>query len=177
MNTTVTRGSNDVMQASGTLAKTCRETSMRRHLLLAATLGALAIAAKPAAAHGPAPTHANVGSSFGLSIIVRDGPKVVHHHHQPGRHLRAQPWRHHFSHHAPTWRWHKTRHHGPRHFQQRDRDHRPWFRAPGPQQFKRDHAERWSKAPWHDGRRAFGQHFPDAKFKHGRAGSDRRRHR
>jgi hypothetical protein len=79
---------------------------MRRHLLLAATLGAMAVGEAPASAHGPAPAYPNVGSPLGIRIIARDGPKVVHHYHHAKRHLRPQPWPRRLGHHAPTWRWH-----------------------------------------------------------------------
>ena len=158
---------------------------MRRQLLLAAALGALAIVPAPASAHGHGPVHPNVESSFGIRIIVRDGPKVVHHHHQTKRHLRPQPWPRHFKHYAPSARWHGPWHHRPRHFHWRDRDDRPWFRAPGAQhhkhghakQFKHGHAKQWLHAPRHQGRPALRNHFPDARFKHGQPRSDRHRHR
>jgi hypothetical protein len=147
---------------------------MRKQLLLAATLGALATMPAPASAHGHGPAYPNVESSFGIRIIVRDGPKVVHHHHDAKRHLRPQPWPRRHWHHGP--RWHKPWHHRSRHFQWRGRDHRPWVRGSGPH-FKHGPAKRWSHAPGHHGRPAVGNHFPHDRFKHGRARSDRHRHR
>jgi hypothetical protein len=84
---------------------------MRKRLLLAASLGVLAIMPAPALAHGPGPAHLNVGSSLGIRIIVRDGAKVVHHYHHARRHLQPQPSPRRFSHHAPAWRWHGPSHH------------------------------------------------------------------
>jgi hypothetical protein len=149
---------------------------MRKRLLLAASLGVLAIMAAPAAAYGPGPAHPNVGSSLGIRIIVRDGPKVVHHHYHAKRHLRPQPWPRHFSHHTASWRWHGPWHHRPQRFHWRDREQRPWFRAPGAQHFKHGHAKQWLHAPWH-GRPAVRNQFPHARFKHGHSRSDRHRHR
>ena len=142
---------------------------MRKQLLLAATLGVLAIVPAPASAQGHGPVHPTVASAFGIRIIVRDGSKVVHHHHHAKRHLRPQPWPRHFSHHAPTWRWQGPWHHRPRRFHGHERDYRPWFRAPGVQhhkhgdakQFKHGYAKQWLHAPRH----------------HGRPRSDRHRHR
>jgi hypothetical protein len=150
---------------------------MRKQLLLAATLGALAMVPPPGSAHAHDPVHPNVGSSFGIRIVVRDGPKVVHNPHNPGRHLRPQPWPRHFKNHAPSARWHGPWHHRPRHFHGRDRDHRPWFRTPGAQHFKHGDGKRWLHAPWRHGRPAVRNHFPHARFKHGHPGSGPRRHR
>jgi hypothetical protein len=154
---------------------------MRKQLLLAAALGALAIMPTPASAHG----HGPVLPGLGIQIIVRDGPKVVHHHHHAKRHLRPQPWPRHFGHHAPAWRWQGSAHHRGQGFHWRDRDHRPWFRSPGARHFKNGHGahfkhgqgKHWSDAPWQRGRSSFRDHFAHDGFKHGRARSDRRRHR
>jgi hypothetical protein len=78
---------------------------MRKQLLLAATLGVLTIMPAPVSAQGHGPVYPNVESSFGIRIIVRDGPKVVHRHHHAKRHLRPQPWPGHFRHHTPSSRW------------------------------------------------------------------------
>jgi hypothetical protein len=161
---------------------------MRKRLLLAAALGALAIIPAPASAYEHGSVRSNVESSLGIRIIVRDGPKVVHQHHHPKRHLRPQPWRHHFSHRAPSWRWHKAWHHQPRHFQWRDHDHRRWFHAPRAQHFKHgdrkpwqhfrhDERKRWMNAPSAHGRPAVRNHFRHDGFEHGRPRSDRHRHR
>jgi len=157
---------------------------MRRQLLLAAALGAMALVPAPASAHGHGPVHPNVESSFGIRIIVRDGPKVVHHQHHAKRHLRPQPWPRHFKHYAPSARSHGPWHHRPRNFHWRDRDDRPWFRAPGAhhkhghaKQFKRGPAKQWLHAPWHQGRPALRNHFPHTRFQDGHSRSDRRRHR
>ena len=149
---------------------------MRKQLLLAATLGALAMMPAAASAHGHGPAYPNVESSFGIRIIVRDGPKVVHHHHGAKRHLRPPPWPRHFKHHAPRSRWFGPWRHPPRHFHWRDRDHRPRFHGPGPH-FKHGPAKRWWHAPGHHGRAALGNHFPHDRFKHGRPRSDHHRHR
>ena len=154
---------------------------MRKQLLLAAALGGLAIMPAPASAHGHGPVYPNVESTLGIRIIVRDGPKVVRHHHHAKRHLRPQPWPRHFSHHAPpTWRWHRPWHHRERHFDWRDRDHRPWFPAPGARHFKHGDGKRWSHAPWHHGQRAGRDHFRHDGhdgFQRGRPRSDGHRHR
>ena len=44
---------------------------MYRHLLLAVTLGAVAMLPAPASAHGHAPVHPNVVSSFDFRIILQ----------------------------------------------------------------------------------------------------------
>ena len=93
---------------------------MRRHLLLAATLGALAVGEAPAEAHGPDLAHRNAGSSFGLSIILRDGPQVVGHDRPSGRHLRPQPWPRRFGH-PPFARWHQPGHRQMQRFRFHDR--------------------------------------------------------
>ncbi len=164
---------------------------MRRHLLLAATLGALAAGEAPAEAHGPDLARSNVGSSFGLSIILRDGPQVVGHDHHPRRHLRPQPWPRRFGHH-PFARWHQPGHrqmqrfrfhddgrHGFR-FHDRDRhgfrfrnDGRHGFFAPGPRHGKRG----WMGGPWRHDRRAFSHDWPRGRFMDGPRGSQRQRHR
>jgi hypothetical protein len=148
---------------------------MRKQLLLAATLGVLTIMPAPVSAQGHGPVYPNVESSFGIRIIVRDGPKVVHRHHHAKRHLRPQPWPGHFRHHTPSSRWFGSWRH-QRHFHWRDRDHKPWFRAPGVH-FRHDHANRWLHAPWHRGRPAFRNHFRHDRFQRGRPRSDGHRHR
>jgi hypothetical protein len=153
---------------------------MRKQLLLAATLGALAIIPAPAGAHG----HGPVLPGLGIQIIVRDGPKAVHHHQHTNRHLRHQPWPRSFGHHAPTWRWQGSWHR-PRYFHWRDRGHGPWFRAPRAQHhkdghgehFRHGHAKPWLNAPWRHGRASLRNHYQYHGFERGRAGSDRHRHR
>ena len=49
---------------------------MYRHLLLAVTLGAVAMLPAPASAHGPVPVHPNVVSSLDFRIVLHDGPDV-----------------------------------------------------------------------------------------------------
>jgi hypothetical protein len=163
---------------------------MRRHLLLAATLGALAVGEAPAEAHGPDLAHRNVGSSFGLSIILGDGPKVVGHDHH-GRHLRPQPWPRRFGH-APFARWHQPGHRqmqrfrfhdGGRHmfrFHDGDRhgfrfrnDRRHGFFTPGPRHGQRG----WMGGPWGHDRRVFNHDGPDGRFMDGPRRSQRDRHR
>jgi hypothetical protein len=155
---------------------------MRRHLLLAATLGALAVGEAPAEAHGPDVAHRNAVSSFGLSIIVRDGPKVVRHdHNRSGRFLRPQPWPKRFGHH-PFVRSHQPGHrqmqrfrfHDGRHvfrFHDGDRrgfrfrgDGRHGFFTPGPRHGKRG----WMNSPWGHDRRAFSHDGPGGRFMDGR---------
>jgi hypothetical protein len=140
---------------------------MHKQLLLAVVLGGLTFSPAPAWADGHGPVYPKVESSFGIRVIVRDGPRVVHHHDRGKRHLRSQPWPRHFSHHAPRWRWQERGHHRPRQFHWRDRDHRPWFRTPGAQHFRHGHAKHWkhgdaqgwSRAPWRQGRhRSDGHH-------------------
>ncbi len=150
---------------------------MRKQLLLAATLGVLAITPAPASAPGHGLVHPNVESSFGIRIIVRDGPKVVHHHHRAKRHLRAQPWPRHFRHHAPSSRWFGPWRHQPRRLYWRNRDHRPWFRVPRAQHFNNDHAKPWVQTPRHHGRPAFRNHLPHDGFERGRPRFDGHRHR
>jgi hypothetical protein len=153
---------------------------MRRHLLLAATLGALAVGEAPAEAHGPDVAHRNAGSSFGLSIILRDGPQVVGHDHHHGRHLRPQPWPRRFGHH-PFARWHQPGHrqmqrfrfHDGRHgFRFRD-DGRHGFFTPGPRHGKRG----WMGGPWGHDRPAFSHDWPGGRFMDGPRGSQRHGHR
>lgn len=155
---------------------------MRKQLLLAATLGALAITPAPASAHDP--VHPNVVSSFGVHIIVRDGPKVVHHRHQTRRHLRAQPWPRYFNHHAPAWRWQGPRHHRPRHFGWRNGDHGGWWGAPrgqhhgdGGAHFKHGQTRHWGDAPRHRGRPSLRSHFRQDGFERNRPRSDGHRRR
>jgi hypothetical protein len=150
---------------------------MRKRLLLAATLGLVAIMPAPALAHGPAPAYPNVGSPLGLRIIVRDGPKVVHHYRHAKRHLRPQPWPRRFSHFAPTWRWNGSWHHRRQHLHWRDREYRLWLRAPGARHFQHGHAKQWLHAPWHHGRSAVRNRFPHPRFEHGHARSERHRGR
>jgi hypothetical protein len=157
---------------------------MRKRLLLAASLS-LAMMAAPAAAHGRGPAHPNVGSPWGVRIIVRDGPKLGHHHDHAKSHLRPQPWPRRFSHHAPTWRWHGPWHDRRQQFHWRDREHRPWLGVPHvqhhrhghPKYFSHGRAKHWLHAPWHHGRRAVRNHFPHARFKHGHDRSERHRDR
>ena len=149
---------------------------MRKRLLLVATLGALTLIPLPASEHGHAAVHPNVESSFGIRIIVRDGPKVMHHHHAK-RHFRPQPWPRRFGHHAPAWRRHGPWHDRPRDFHWRDRERRPWFRTPGAPHFKHGDGKRWWHGPRHHGRPAVRNHFPRARFKDGHPGfGSRRRH-
>jgi hypothetical protein len=148
---------------------------MRKQLLLAATLGALAIVPAPASAHDPA--FPNVVSSFGVRIIVRDGREVVHHYHRPGGYLRPQPWPRHFGR-PPIVRWHQPWHrHQMPHFPFRHGDHRSWFGGPGPRHVGPDAFGRWGHAPWHQDRPAFRHHVPHGGFSHGQPHSDRHRQR
>jgi hypothetical protein len=114
---------------------------------------------------------------LGIRIIVRDGPKVVHHHNHTNRHLRPQPWPRQFKHHAPSARWHGPWPQRPRHFHWRDHDRRPWFRAPGAQHHNHGHAKQWLHAPWRHGRPNVRNQFPHARFNQGRPRSDRHRQR
>lgn len=108
---------------------------MRRVMLLAMALAALIPAS--AAAEG---AHSHVTSSFGIKIVVRDGPKAAQHHYQPIRHLRPQPVPRYFHHHAPRSRWHNPWRTKTRYFHRHDRGHRGWFRGPG-----------WDRGPGHGG--------------------------
>jgi hypothetical protein len=101
---------------------------MYRHLLLAVTLGAVAMLPAPASADGHAPAHPNVVSSLDFRIVLQDRPTFVHHRHPPRGYLRSQPWPSKFKHHAPRPRWHEPRHHRTRHFWSRDNDHRSYFK-------------------------------------------------
>jgi hypothetical protein len=149
---------------------------MRKRLLLAATLGSLALTPVEASAHGHAAAQPAVQSSFGIRVIVRDGPNVVHHHHRPERHLRPQPWPRRFSHPAPAWRSHGPWHHRPQGFHWRERDHRPWFHRPGAHRFEHGHGKRWWPAPRHDWRPAVRNGFPHGRFKDGHRGFGHRHH-
>ena len=64
---------------------------MYRHLLVAVTLGAVAMLPAPASAHGPVPVP-NVVSSLDFRIVLHDTPTFVHHRHPPRGYLRSQPW-------------------------------------------------------------------------------------
>jgi hypothetical protein len=119
---------------------------MRKQLLLAATLGVLAIMPAPASAHEHGPVYPNLESSFGIRIIVRDGPTVVNH---ARPHLRPQPWPRQFKYHAPSARWHAPWRDRQRYFNGRDRDRRPWFRAPSAQHREYGHAKGRLRTPWH----------------------------
>lgn len=111
--------------------RSIRRPPVRKLLLLAVTLGALAALPAPASAHGHSLGIQHVASSFGVKIILQDAPKVVHHRHHPRRHLRPQPWPRHFYHHAPRSSWHKPWRPEPRHFQRHAGDHHRWVRGPG----------------------------------------------
>jgi hypothetical protein len=159
---------------------------MRRHLLLAATLGALAVGEAPAEAHGPDVAHRNAGSSFGLSIILGDGPHVAGHDRHHG-HLRPQPWPRRFGHH-PFARWHQPGHRQMQRFRFHDgrnvfrfhdgrhgfrfHEGHPGFFTPGPRHGKRG----WMGGPWGPDRRAFSHDGPGGRFMDGRR-SQRHRHR
>jgi hypothetical protein len=145
---------------------------MRKQLLLAATLGALAIMPAPASAHDPA--FPNVVSSFGVRIIVRDGPKVVHRH--PGGYLRPQPWPRHFSR-PPIARWHQPWHRQMQRLPFRHGDRRSWFGGPDPRHDGPGAPGRWGHAPWHQDRPAFRHDVPQGGFGHGGPRSDRHRQR
>ena len=168
---------------------------MRRHLLLAATLGALAAGEAPAEAHGPDLARSNVGSSFGLSIILRDGPQVVDHDRHPRRHLRPQPWPRRFGHH-PFARWHQPGHRQMQRFRfhdegrhvfrfhDRDRhgfrfrnDGRHGFWAPGLRDGQRSHDGRGFRNDWRDDRRALGHNSRQGQLMDGPRRSQRNRHR
>jgi hypothetical protein len=147
-----------------------------RKLLLLASLCALAIPAA-ASAHEPLVLHRPVLSSFGLSIVVREAPKVTRHQFQLTRHLRPQPWSRHFQHHAPRFDGHKPWRLGPRHFD------RHWGRSwrPGPHFDRRwDGDRRWSGGhdrQWGDDRRwsGRGDHGRQGRsFDHGRHDGRRR---
>lgn len=123
---------------------------MYKHLLLVAALGAVAILPAPASAHGHGPVHPNLVPALDVRIILRDGPKVIHHHHPPHRYLKPQPWPPKIKHYAPRPHW---KHH-TRHFRWRDSDRH--------HRFAHDHRKGWAHAPAHR-----------AKFKHR---DHRRRH-
>jgi hypothetical protein len=99
---------------------------MRMMLLLAASLGALAIVPTSASADGGGLVHSHALSSFGLSIVVRDAPKVVQHRPYPVRHLRPQPWPRRFLYHAPRSTWHKPWHARPWRFDRSHGSHQRW---------------------------------------------------
>jgi hypothetical protein len=101
---------------------------MYRHLLLAVTLGAVAMLPAPASAHGHAPVPPNVVSSLDLRMVLHNGPTFVDHRHPPRGYLRSQPWPSKFKHHAPRPRWQKPRHDRAQHFWARDHDHRSYFK-------------------------------------------------
>ena len=121
---------------------------MYRHLL-AAAIGAYAILPAPASAHGHAPVHSNVVSTFDFRIVLHDGPKVVHHRHPPRGYLRAQPWPPRIQHHSARPRWHQP-HRDARHFwRDNDRRHQfKWFRDSDRRQYF-NHGQRrgWVHAP------------------------------
>jgi hypothetical protein len=151
---------------------------MRRHLLVAATLGALAVGEAPAEAHGPDVAQRNAGSSFGLSIILRDGTHVVGHDRHHGRHLRPQPWPRRFGHH-PSARWHQPGHRQMQRFRFHDgrnvfrfHDGRHGFFTPGPRHGQRG----WMNSPWRHDRRTFSHDWPGGRSMDGRR-SQRHRHR
>jgi hypothetical protein len=106
---------------------------MRKAMLLATALAAIAIVPASASAQGYGLTQSHVTSSFGLKVVVRDAPKVVQHHY-PVRHLRPQPWPRYFSHHGPSWSHHapswRSGHHAPSwrwgHHAPSWRWHNPW---------------------------------------------------
>ena len=110
---------------------------MRKAMLLATALAAIAIVPASASAQGYGLTQSHVTSSFGLKVVVRDAPTVVQHHY-PVRHLRPQPWYRHFNHHAPRWRFgHHARGwrwHNPwraDHFHRHQRGRPGWSPGPG----------------------------------------------
>ena len=140
---------------------------MRKQLLLAATLGAIAIMPAAASAHDTALPSAV--SSFGVRIVVRDGPAVMHH--RPAPRLRPQPWVQRFSG-PPMTRWRHLPHHKMQHFQWRHGDHRSWFRGPGGRHVGAAAPGRWA----HD-RPAFRRDFPhDGSMRgHSRSNRDHRR--
>jgi hypothetical protein len=108
-----------------------RRPPKRKMLLLAATLGALAVIPAAASAHGHSSGIQHLASSFGVKIILHDAPKVVHYRHAPRRYLRPQPWPRHFYHHAPRSSWHKPWAPPRRHFDRPGGDHHRWSRGPG----------------------------------------------
>ena len=132
---------------------------MYRHLLLAVTLGAVAMLPAPASAHGPVPVP-NVVSSLDFRIVLHDTPTFVHHRHPPRGYLRSQPWPSKFKHYAPRPRWHEPRHHRTGHSWSRDNDHRSYF--------KHGHNKGWVDGPArHPGR------HDGFKHRHHRSGSHR----
>jgi hypothetical protein len=155
---------------------------MRKQILVAAAVGTLAIIPTPASAHGHGPVGPGLASSLGIQIIVRDGPKVVHHHHHTKRQVRARPWPRYFGHPAPAWRWQGVRHHRPRHFDGHDRGRGRWFRAPGWQHGNGPHLKHGQPKyrhdlPWHHGRASVRDRFPYDRFGRDRGRSDHYRHR
>jgi hypothetical protein len=97
---------------------------MRKMLLV---LGSLVMIPASASADAHGMRHRQVFSSVGLSIVVREAPKVVQHHHHPVRHLRPQPWPRHFKYHAPRFSWHKPWRPGPRRFDRHWGGDKRWF--------------------------------------------------
>jgi hypothetical protein len=74
-------------------------------LLLAVALGAMAMVPTSASAHGSGAFQSHALTSFGLSIIVRDAPRVAPYRHPAAGHLRPQPWPRPVTHHAPRSGW------------------------------------------------------------------------
>jgi hypothetical protein len=107
---------------------------MHKMLLLAATLGAAVMIPASASAHGHGLAHSHVASPFGITIVLRDPPKVTRHH--PVRHLRPQPWPRHFGHHAPRSSWHKPWRANARQVHRYPGGQRPWFRGPARPDFR-----------------------------------------
>jgi hypothetical protein len=147
---------------------------MYRLLLLAVTLGAVAMLPASASAHGHAPVPPNVVSSLDFRIVLHDGPRFVHHRHPPRGHFRPQPWSSKFKQYAPRPRWHAPRQDRTRHFWSRDNDYRHWSRDS-------DHQRHWF--PDNDHRRRF-KHARPKSWVHGPArhpgrhdGFKHRRHR
>jgi hypothetical protein len=130
----------------------------------------------------------NVESSFGLSIILRDGPQAVGHDRHHGQHLRPQPWPRRFGHH-PFARWHQPGHrqmqrfrfHDGRHVFRFDDGDRHGFFTPGPRHGKGmrapwSHDGRGFRNDWRHDRRAFSHDFRRGGFMDGPRRSDRHRH-
>ena len=138
-----------------------------RKLLLLASLCAAAMIPTAASAHESGVLHRQVLSSFGLSIVVREAPKVVRHDFRRARHLWPQPWPRRLEHHAPRFDWHKSWRPGARHFD------RHWGKSwhPGPRHLDRHWGDRrWfgghDRRVWkHDGRRP-GLHAPERRGDH-----------
>jgi hypothetical protein len=93
MNGTVRRGSGPSPQDQGVVGSAAEEaTTMKKTLLLLASLGSFGILGQSAGAGDHGPGQLRPPASFGVRIFVHPAPKVLRHHHHPGAwQLRPQP--------------------------------------------------------------------------------------